>query len=72
MKIWRVKKRGDFTYSWEQVIEIIRTMPTTWLPAALLYLVEEAVRRKVFKPGGLQTIIDDKLKKMEEVKEYGE
>lgn len=67
-----MKRRGDFTYGWDQVVEMIRTMPTTWLPAALLYVVEEAVRRKVFKPGGLQTIIDDKLKKMAEKKEYGE
>jgi hypothetical protein len=68
----KLKRRGDFTYSWEQIVEIIRTMPTTWVPAALLYIVEEGVRRKLFKPGGLETMIQDKLKAMEKEKEYGE
>lgn len=64
--------RKSFNPSWDQIVELIRTMPTTWLPAMLLYVVEEAVRRKIFKPGGLQDIIDQKLKRMSQDKEYGE
>lgn len=50
--------------NWEEFIECIRTMPLTWVPAALLVMVEEAVTRKCFKPGGLQKAIDEKLKWM--------
>jgi hypothetical protein len=36
----------------------------TWLPAALLVLVEECVERKCFKPDGLQRAIEEKLNYM--------
>lgn len=46
---------------WSEFIECVRTMPLTWVPAALLVLVEEAVNRKCFKPEGLKKAIDEKL-----------
>jgi hypothetical protein len=52
--------------NWEEFIECIRTMPLTWVPAALLVLVEEAINRKVFKNDGmLLKAIDEKIKWMD-------
>jgi hypothetical protein len=46
---------------WGHFIECIHGLPLTWVPAALLVMVEEAVRRRCFKPGGLQEAINQKL-----------
>lgn len=51
--------------SWDFFIEGVRTMPLTWIPAALLVLVEEAVNRNCFNPGGLMRAIEEKLKYMQ-------
>lgn len=53
-------------HSWPDLVEAIRTLPLTWLPAALLILVEECVTRNCFKPEGLQKAIQEKLNYMKD------
>ena len=43
--------------SWEEFELSLRTLPVTWIPAALRMLVEEAENKKVFVLGGLERFV---------------
>ena len=50
-----MEKNETMNYDdWEKEIE---TLPTTWYPALIIKMVEEAYRKKVFVTGGASTLI---------------
>lgn len=51
---------------WGEFIEAVHKMPNTWVPAAVLIIVEEAINRNCFKPEGLLEAIQQKLNYMKD------
>jgi hypothetical protein len=43
--------------SYEDIVELLNTLPTTWYPALLVTMVEAAYKKPVFQPGGASRII---------------
>lgn len=50
--------------NWEELVEVLNTMPKTWIPAILLVVVELAIKKQCFVSGGLQQAIEEKIKWM--------
>jgi hypothetical protein len=52
------------TASYEEIVEMLNTMPMTWYPALMVTLVEAGYKKKVFLPSGASTIIQTLERKL--------
>jgi hypothetical protein len=56
---------NDEFVHWGSLVERIRTMPTTYIPATLLILVEIALKKKLLKPNEILNAVEQHIRKLE-------
>lgn len=55
--VWSSGEEAHMSY--EEIKTEIEQLPQTWIPALVLILIEQAVKKKCFKQGGLTRLVQE-------------